>query len=276
MGASRAERLLPAGAADETFPDPPTRRILGMRVDATSYDDAAGRILRWGKARQSRYVCVATVNNVMEAYDDAAYREVMNDADLVTSDGMPLVWGLRALGVRSASRVYGPDLTPVVCERAARDGVPVGFYGGRPDVVETMTAVLRERYPALRIAYSWSPPFRALDAAEDDAAVGAINDSGAAIVFVGLGSPKQDRWMAAHRGRVKAVMIGVGAAFDFIAGVKRQAPRAVQAMGLEWLFRLVTEPRRLWRRYIRQNPRFVWLFVRELARSRFTRKEAVE
>ncbi len=248
-------------------PEAPSRLILGMRVDATSYDHAADRIARWAAGGESRYVCVATVHTVMEAHDDAAFRGIVNDADLVTPDGMPLVWGLRLLGVAGATRVYGPDLTPVVCARASDEGIPVGLYGGTPDVLETLRANLRRRSPGLAIAYAWSPPYRPLGADEDASVVRAINASGARILFVGLGCPKQERWMARHRGEVNAVMVGVGAAFDFLAGKKRQAPRMVQTLGMEWGFRLLCEPRRLWRRYLYHNPRFLALVAREAVRG---------
>jgi N-acetylglucosaminyldiphosphoundecaprenol N-acetyl-beta-D-mannosaminyltransferase len=246
----------------------PTRRILGTRVDATSYQHAAAEILRWASLGESRYACVATVNNVIEAYDDPAYHEVMDRADLVTPDGVPLVWALRLLGVGEATRVYGPDLTPMLCERAAALGVPVGFYESAPEVLEDLTANLVRRYPALRVVYSHSPPFRPLTQDEEGRVVECINRSGAQVLFVGLGTPKQEQWMAAHKGTVGAVMLGVGAAFDFLAGRKRQAPKLLRRLGLEWLFRLLSEPRRLWRRYLYRNPRFVALFVLQLTGRR--------
>jgi N-acetylglucosaminyldiphosphoundecaprenol N-acetyl-beta-D-mannosaminyltransferase len=235
-----------------------------MRVDATSYDDATRRVLEWARSGESRYVCLATVNNVMEAVDSAEYRRVMNSADLVTPDGMPLVWGLRLQGAPSAGRVYGPDLTPAVLAAAECERIPVGFYGGTPEVLGKLLAAVRRRFPALDVAYAWPPPFRPLTPAEDERVTREINASGARIVFVGISSPKQDRWMAAHRGRIGAVMLGVGAAFDFLAGAKPQAPRWMQSSGLEWLFRLATEPRRLWRRYLKQNPRFLACFSLQL------------
>jgi N-acetylglucosaminyldiphosphoundecaprenol N-acetyl-beta-D-mannosaminyltransferase len=244
------------------------RRILGTRVDATSYRHAADAVLGWAEGGESRYVCVATVNNLIEAHDDPAYRQVMEDADLVTPDGMPLVWALRLLGVDGASRVYGPDLTPVLCERAAAGGVSVGFYGSTPEVLGDLTANLARRYPRLRVVYAASPPLRPLTAAEDAEMVARVTASGARLLFVGLGAPKQERWMADHQGRVEAVMVGVGAAFDFLAGRKRQAPATLQRLGLEWLFRLASEPRRLWRRYLYRNPRFVALFGAQLVRRR--------
>jgi len=250
---------------------PASRRILGMRVDATSYDDASSRVMTWAGAQdRRRYVCVTTVHTVMEAHDDASLQQIVNNADLVTPDGMPLVWGLRMLGVRDAARVYGPELTPRVLAAAARAGVPVGFYGGAPDVLDKLTAVAREQFPGLRIVYAWSPPFRPMRPEEDAEIVEEINRSGARILFIGLGCPKQDRWMAAHRSRVNAVMLGIGAAFDFLAGNKSQAPRWMQDRGLEWIFRLASEPRRLWWRYLWHNPRFVVLFTAQLLRQRWT------
>jgi N-acetylglucosaminyldiphosphoundecaprenol N-acetyl-beta-D-mannosaminyltransferase len=238
------------------------RRILGMRVDASTYARAVQAILEMAESGGGA-TCVATVHMVMEAHDDPAFQRIVNAADLVTSDGMPLVWCLRARGLREAERVYGPDLMPAVCAAAAARGVPVGLYGGSPDVIAQLPQRLAERFPGLRIAFASSPPYRALTPIEDAAVVEAIRESGARILFVGLGCPKQERWMAAHREQLECAMVGVGAAFDFLAGAKRQAPRWVQRAGLEWLFRLASEPRRLWRRYAIHNPRFVWLALRE-------------
>jgi N-acetylglucosaminyldiphosphoundecaprenol N-acetyl-beta-D-mannosaminyltransferase len=238
-----------------------SRFILGARVDATSYSDATTRVLAWASAGESRYVCVSNVHVTMEAYDSAEFRAVVNGADLVTPDGVPLVWALRWLGLRDATRVYGPTLTLHVLERAAAAGIHVGFYGATPEVLTQMVEACRQKFAGLNVAYAHSPPFRQHTPEEDAAQVREINDSGARLLFVGLGCPKQERWMAAHKAQVNAVMLGVGAAFDFIAGVKPQAPRWMQHAGLEWLFRLATEPRRLWRRYLYHNPRFVLLFA---------------
>ncbi len=243
---------------------PPRGYVLGMRVDATSLEDATRRVLVWSKTGESRYVCVANVHMVMEAYDAPDFRRIVNAADLVTPDGMPLVWMLWRLGFPKQERVAGPDLTLKVCEAAAREGVPVGFYGGSPEVLQSLVTNLKRKYPALKITYAHSPPFRPLSPEEDARVVEEINSSGTRILFVGLGCPKQERWMAAHKGRVQAVMLGVGAAFDFHAGRFPQAPAWMQRAGLEWLFRLITEPRRLWRRYARHNPRFVILALMQL------------
>ena len=238
--------------------------ILRIKVSVTSYADACERTRAWAEAGESRYVCVATVNNVMESYDSAEYRGVMNGADLVTPDGMPLVWGLRLLGHKDATRVYGPDLTPLVLQMAEAEGLAVGFYGGAEQTLARLQEYAARSFPRLRVAYAYSPPFRALTEEEDARVTGEINASGARILFIGLNSPKQDYWMAAHRGRVMAVMLGVGAAFDFLAGTKAQAPRWMMRIGMEWLFRLATEPRRLWKRYLKHNPRFVALFALQL------------
>ncbi|MCS6952659.1 MAG: WecB/TagA/CpsF family glycosyltransferase [Bryobacterales bacterium] len=239
--------------------------ILGMRVDATDYVRATRQIVAWARRGESRYVCCASVNNVMEAYDSAEFRRVMNGADLVTSDGMPLVWGLRRLGLPEATRVYGPRLTEHVLAAAAAEGLPVGFYGCTAEVLAQLRAAVQRRWPQLAIRYAFAPPFRPLRPEEDATVTAAIRTSGVRILFVGLSTPKQEYWMAAHRGRIPAVMLGVGAAFDFLAGTKPQAPAWMQGAGLEWLFRLATEPRRLWRRYLKHNPRFLVFFSFQLA-----------
>jgi N-acetylglucosaminyldiphosphoundecaprenol N-acetyl-beta-D-mannosaminyltransferase len=246
--------------------------IIGMKVSRTSYRQAADAIRDWAQGGDSKYVCVASVNNVMEAYDSAVFQSVMNGAALVTPDGMPVVWGLRLLGQRNASRVYGPDLTPVLLDMAQGSGLPVGFYGGSEAVLKRLTEVVRERFPRLNVAYWFSPPFRPLTPQEDAQVTAAINASGARVLFVGLNTPKQDYWMAAHQGRVRAVMVGVGAAFDFLAGSKPQAPRWMMPLGLEWLFRLATEPRRLWKRYLKHNPRFVVLLAVQLVGQMLARQ----
>lgn len=249
-----------------------SRSVLGMRVDATSYEDATQRIITWAKAGGSRTVAVAAVNNVMMAYDDRQFMTIMNDADLVTADGMPLVWGLRMLGVPSASRVYGPELTPAILRRAADDGIPVALVGGTTSVLDALMRRFAEEYHGLQVVSRLSPPFRPMTPEEDQQLIREIQASGAKIVFVGLGCPKQEAWMAQHRGQVSGVMVGVGAAFDFLAGVKPQAPPFMRRAGLEWIFRLATEPRRLWRRYLQQNPRFVALFARQVIAERMARR----
>ena len=240
-----------------------SRYILEMRVDATSYSDTVNRVLAWARDGDSRYVCCSNVHSVMESFDSPEFRLCINNADLVTADGVPLVWALRRLGIASASRVYGPDLMPAVLRAADREGLRVGFYGGNIETLNLLTDLTNRQYPGL-VGYSFSPPFRKLTPEEDQMVVDRINASGVQILFVGLGCPKQEQWMAAHKNRIQAVMLGVGAAFDFLAGAKAQAPSWIQQAGLEWLFRLLVEPKRLWRRYLKHNPRFVALFAAQL------------
>ena len=245
-----------------------SRSVLGARVDATSYEDASQRVVRWASEERSAYVCVAATHLIMEAHDSAALRQAVNGADLVTPDGRPLVWLLKGLGVKGASQVRGTDLMTHVVERAARENVPIGLYGGTHESLEALVRALEARFPGLQVACRISPPFRPLTPEEDAAVTQEIKASGARIVFVGIGCPKQERWMVAHKGRIPAVMVGVGAAFDFHAGSVRQAPRWMQETGLEWAFRLMMDPRRLWKRYAKQNPRFAWLSLLQLLGAR--------
>lgn len=245
---------------------PPT--ILGTTVHPTTYHDATALILYWVARAESRSVCLANAHMVMEAYDDPAYQAAVNDADLVAPDGMPLVWILKLLGHGLQDRVYGPTLTLQVLEAAAMRDVPVGFYGASSDVLTAMITKFRRRLPGLDIVYACSPPFRDQTRDEDEADVRDIKASGARILFVGLGCPKQERWIHQHKGRVRAVMLGVGAAFDFHAGAIPQAPSWMQDRGLEWLFRFCIEPRRLWKRYLRHNPRFALFSTLQLLRLR--------
>jgi N-acetylglucosaminyldiphosphoundecaprenol N-acetyl-beta-D-mannosaminyltransferase len=240
------------------------RHIIGMRVDATSYEDATERIVTWAKTKIGKRVCAANVHMAMETYDNPKFAEVVNHADLVTPDGMPLVWGLRTLGIERATRVCGPHLTLTVCEAAARMSIPIALYGGTPESLIDFTNFLVAKYPEIEIVCQISPPFRALTLAEDTAFTQQIVASGAQILFVGIGCPRQEIWMAEHQERIPAVMLGVGAAFNFHSGRVKQAPQWMQQIGLEWLFRLIMEPRRLWKRYFKQNPRFIYLFLKQL------------
>jgi N-acetylglucosaminyldiphosphoundecaprenol N-acetyl-beta-D-mannosaminyltransferase len=219
-------------------------------------------------ADERTYVTAAAVNLVMSAQEDAATREAVLGATLAVPDGQPLVWALRALGHADATRIYGPDLMAAFCARAAVSGTPMYLYGGRtPEALELLEARLRERFPGLVIAGGFSPPFRELDAVEHERALAAIDASGARVVWVGTGQPKQELWMLRARPHLQAPMlVGVGAAFDFHAGLVSQAPRWMQRSGLEWSYRLSREPRRLWRRYARYNPRFIAGFARQYAR----------
>jgi len=216
------------------------------------------------------YVTAAAVNLVMSARERPEVMDAVLGATLAVPDGQPLVWALRALGQRGATRVYGPDLMALFCERAAASGLPMYLYGGRtPEALELLGTRLRQRFPGLVIAGGHSPPFRALTAAEQQSVVADIESSGARVVWVGIGQPKQELWMRAMRPRLSApLLVGVGAAFDFHAGLVPQAPAWMQRNGLEWAYRLRREPRRLWRRYARYNPRFLAQYSRQYARHR--------
>ncbi|NVB80905.1 MAG: WecB/TagA/CpsF family glycosyltransferase [Kofleriaceae bacterium] len=248
--------------------------VLGQRVDVTSYDDAVDRIIGWSRNGERRYVCVSNVHMVMEGHDDVRFRELVNGADLITPDGMPLVWAMRIAGSKDATRVRGFRLMPLLLAAAEREHISVGFFGSKEDVLTDLVNASKAKYPTLDVAYHLSPPFRPLTKEEDDALVDSMNASGARLIFVGLGCPKQETWMAEHSHRVRAVLVGTGGAFDFLAGDFKEAPVWMQNTGLEWVFRFAAEPRRLWRRYLRHNPRFVALLARQQLR-RLVRGERV-
>jgi N-acetylglucosaminyldiphosphoundecaprenol N-acetyl-beta-D-mannosaminyltransferase len=238
--------------------------VLGVRVSAVNMAQALDRIETWIRSRDRHYVCVTGVHGVMESTRDAALRRIHNEAGMVTPDGMPLVWLARHAGHPHVERVYGPDLMLECCRESRARGFRHYFYGGGEGVADRLAARLEARFPGLRVVGTCTPPFRNLTTNEDAETVARINAAGPDIIWVGLSTPKQERWMHAHVGRLHApVLIGVGAAFDFHAGLKRQAPRWMQRSGLEWSFRLLSEPRRLWRRYLRNNPAFVWAVLRQ-------------
>jgi N-acetylglucosaminyldiphosphoundecaprenol N-acetyl-beta-D-mannosaminyltransferase len=236
--------------------------ILGVGISAINMDIALETIEDWIARHDSHYVCVTPVHSVMEYRKDPNLRRICSASGLTTPDGMPLVWLCRLKGHRHVSRVYGPDLMLALCKRSVTRGYKHFFYGGAKGVPEQLAANLQHRFPGLTVVGTHSPPFRPLTPEEDDQAVQMINEVSPDVVWIGLGSPKQEQWMATHIDRIKSpVLIGVGAAFDFLTGRKRQAPRWMQRSGLEWLFRLLTEPRRLWRRYLVNNPLFVLLVL---------------
>jgi N-acetylglucosaminyldiphosphoundecaprenol N-acetyl-beta-D-mannosaminyltransferase len=279
MPTSSFEAIAPpaSGAPPKTLPPVPQARVLGVPLALTDYEQT----LDWIDAAVSlgarEYLCVAAVHTVMESRDDDALRDAVSDAAFTVPDGQPLVWALRALGHEIDARVYGPELMDRACARAARTGQRHYLYGGRDErALAQLAANLLDRHPSLQLAGGWSPPHRELDEAELDEVAARINAARPDVVWVGLGVPKQEKWMAAMRERLDApVLAGVGAAFDFHAGLIPQAPAWMQRRGLEWLFRLAQEPRRLWRRYARHNPRFVAGFVRQWASHRRGRGRGV-
>jgi N-acetylglucosaminyldiphosphoundecaprenol N-acetyl-beta-D-mannosaminyltransferase len=231
--------------------------ILGCFIDASLWQEAVDTLLHWAKDRQSRYVCICNVHVAVTANHAPEFRRIVNEADMATPDGMPLVWVLRRMGFQWQERINGPDLMWRLCGQAAEKGLSIFLYGSTPGTLERLTDNLKTAFPQLAIAGVCSPPFRLLSEEEDQEITDCINGSVAHIVFVGLGCPKQELWMAAHRGKIQGVMIGVGAAFDYHAGTVRRAPLWMQRLGLEWLFRLMSEPRRLWKRYLVTNSLFV-------------------
>jgi N-acetylglucosaminyldiphosphoundecaprenol N-acetyl-beta-D-mannosaminyltransferase len=237
--------------------------ILGVKAEASSYSEVVERCTAWAATGESRAVLFIGMHSVMEAYDRPAFRTDLNAGDICNPDGMPIVWLLRMQGHRDASRVYGPDATLALMGAAQELGIPVGFYGGNESTLVRLVAEVKLKFPNVQIVYQESPPFRNLSEEEDEVVVRQMTESGARLLFVGLGCPKQETWVVVHRGRVPAVMLAVGAAFDFIAKTKPQAPRWMMRIGLEWAFRLVTEPRRLAGRYLKNIPRFVYLLVRQ-------------
>jgi N-acetylglucosaminyldiphosphoundecaprenol N-acetyl-beta-D-mannosaminyltransferase len=243
--------------------------VLGVGISAVSLAGAASEIERWLDEGERHYVCVTNVHTVMECQRDPELMRIHNDSGMTTPDGMPIVWCGKWAGANDITRVYGPDLMLELCARLAGGGHSMYLYGTSARTLELLETRLRSDFPGLVIAGRYAPPFRALTAAEDAEVVALMNASGADVVWVGLGAPKQERWMAEHMDRLTAtVLIGVGAAFDFHAGTVRQAPLWMQRHGLEWSFRLVREPRRLWKRYLRTNPAFVFAILRHHPRMR--------
>lgn len=259
---------MPSTPLSSTSPAfPPTRQtlpVLGSPIDVIDIDSAVRRIGDWATRRESRVVSICNAHSVVTATQDAEFAACLANSDMATADGAPVAWVLRRQGASQQRRVSGPDLMIAYCERAAAIGEPVYLFGSTEATLAALQRNLATRMPGLRIAGAESPPFRPATAEEDAATVARINASGAGTVWVSLGCPKQELWMARHRPQVQAVMIGVGAAFDFHAGTVARAPLWMREAGLEWLHRLYSEPRRLWRRYLTTNSRFVWGAARQL------------
>lgn len=248
--------------------------ILGVGISQTSYAEVAELCAQWrldrtaAATRSAHYICVTSVHGIIMARDDGEVAGILNQADIATPDGMPIVWALRSLGCRNQQRVYGPTLMLEICRRAADTGLRIFLYGGREDVLPKLIGRLRMKFPGLLIVGSYSPPFRSLTEDEETAVRQRIVESDADLVFVGISTPKQEKWMHAHRDAFPGItMVGVGAAFDFHAGRVRQAPDWMQSSGLEWLFRLLMEPSRLWQRYLLVTPRFLPLWAMQKLRS---------
>ena len=250
-------------------PAPRSHSMLGMRLDYLEVEPFVRAFVARSQAGDSAYACVPDVHQCMLCYDDPAHMAIVNGADFVMSDST-IMQTARALrhGVPRLGTELGTRLMLAICEAAAARGIGVALVGGRDDAaLGSIVANLRELYPHLDIAYAWSPPFRPITAEDEAAMLDSIAASGARITFFGIGCPKQEQWMARYKGDIAGSMIGVGAAFDAIGGTVAPAPRFVHRMGLEWLYRLSREPRRLAKRYLHSAPRFVWLLARDRLRG---------
>ncbi len=241
-----------------------TLNILGVKITATNLEQACQCFERWIDERFKTYVCVAPVSTIVDCQSDLEYRKIVNSAGMVTPDGMPLVWLGRWKGHKNTDRTYGPDLLLAFCELSEAQGYKHYFYGGSVETNQLLVEKLLQKFSNLKIVGNFAPPLRQIKERESQDILEAINQAAPDVLWVGLGSPKQDYWMRDHREALNVpVMIGVGAAFDFVAGTKLHAPRWIQRSGLEWFFRLCCEPRRLWRRYLIGNATFIVLLIKE-------------
>lgn len=241
-------------------------QLIKLNLSTGSFQDFVNNIVALGQRRASSYVCVANVHMCVETYQDATFAQVVNQADIVTPDGVPLIKGLQLLYGIHQERVAGPDLMPALLAELEKQGLKVYFYGSTNDVLEKLKDFCWANYPKLLIAGMHSPPFRVLTEAETQIKIQDINDSGANIVLVALGCPKQERWMATMKGKINAVMVGVGGAFPMLVGVQKRAPLWMQRNSLEWFYRLAQEPRRLFKRYFITNSLFILLIIKEKAK----------
>jgi N-acetylglucosaminyldiphosphoundecaprenol N-acetyl-beta-D-mannosaminyltransferase len=242
----------------------PSRSVIGFPVVALPFNEQIASLLQWAKVGASKVVCVANVHMLIEGYRNPAFATLLKTADMLTPDGMPLVWMLKLAGISHQDRVAGLDILAAVCQAAPAQGVSVFFLGSQQEILNRMRGRLKEEFPNLEIAGMEPMPFRPMTTAEDEALVRRLNASGAGVIFVSLGCPKQELWMMQHKNKVHAVMIGLGGAFPVYAGLHKRAPSVIRSAGLEWLYRLGQEPGRLWRRYLNTIPLFMWLALKQL------------
>ncbi|MGD1858555.1 MAG: WecB/TagA/CpsF family glycosyltransferase [Leptolyngbyaceae cyanobacterium] len=250
----------------------PTVNVTGTKITALPFKEQISTIIRWTNKRSSRIICVANVHMLMDSRKNKNLQRALENADLITPDGMPIVWVMRSLGIRNQDRVAGLDIFLAVCHQAIRNNVSIYLLGSTQDVLSKMKVRLKHEFPSLKLAGMESPPFRPLTKVEDIELIERINRSGAGITFISLGCPKQECWMHEHLGKINSVMIGVGAVFPVYAGEKRYAPKWIRESGLEWLYRLLQEPRRLFRRYLRTIPPFIWLALQQVGTQKKQRQ----
>ncbi|GAB4338314.1 MAG: WecB/TagA/CpsF family glycosyltransferase [Leptolyngbyaceae cyanobacterium] len=242
----------------------PCHSVIGFPVHALKFEAQVALMLQWAKERLSKVVCIANVHMLVEAHKNPAFASVLREADLVTPDGMPLVWMLRRLGVPDQDRVAGLDVLLALCKLAPQQNTSVFFLGSEKSVLERIRSKLEHEFPMLQIAGMEPLPFRSITEQEDEQIINQVNESGAGLVLVCLGCPKQEFWMSKHKHRIHAVMVGLGGAFPVYAGIHKRAPSLIRSIGFEWLYRLVQEPRRLWGRYSTTIPPFIWLSLKQL------------
>lgn len=249
------------------------KKVVSLNISTGTYAQFVERILQLGKAKTSSYVCVANVHMTIEAHWDKNFAQVVNGADLVTPDGMPLAKAIKSLYGLQQDRVAGMDLLPDLLTEAQKKGLGVFFYGGTDEMLEQTKNYVGKNYPNLTHAAYYSPPFRPLTTEEEIDIIRRINDSGAHFVFVALGCPKQEKWMANMKGKINACMLGIGGALPVMIGMQKRAPQWMQKMSLEWLYRLAQEPRRLFKRYFITNTLFIFLFMKQKIMFLFIRRK---
>lgn len=247
----------------------PCQCVIGSPVTALPFNDQLALMLKWSKDNLSKVVCIANVHMLIEAYRNADFASILMNADLVSPDGMPLVWMLKLMGVSNQDRVAGLDVLLALCKLASSENISVFFLGSQAAILDRMEIRLKSEFPDLKIAGMEPLPFRPLTKDEDESITRKLNESGASVVFVSLGCPTQELWIAAHKGKVQAVMIGLGGAFPVYAGIHKRAPKFIRLIGFEWLYRLAQEPRRLWGRYSSTIPLFIWLACKQLIATHF-------
>jgi N-acetylglucosaminyldiphosphoundecaprenol N-acetyl-beta-D-mannosaminyltransferase len=252
----------------------PSQNLIVTPVSILSFDEQINLIIDWANKSLSKMVCVSNVHMLVEAWQNSNFADVLKDSDLVTPDGMPLVWMMKILGHKQAQRVAGMDIFQEVCKQAQAKQISIFLLGSETHVLDKISQRLQTEFPDLEIAGTESPPFRPLSSTADMDMVQAVNTSGAKILFVALGCPKQELWMAQHRDKIQAVMIGVGGVFPVYAGVLKETPKFMQVSGLEWVFRLSQEPRRLWKRYATTIPIFIWLMIKQVIYSSINQQKS--
>ncbi len=248
------------------------KQLKNFSLSTGTYSQFTDKVIEWAAARKPAMICVANVHMFVEAQNDAFFLDIVNNADMVTPDGKPLCWALKWLYGTTQERVAGMDLLPDLLGRMGKDALSVYFYGGSPQMLDRTKAYLEENYPLVKLVGMYSPPFRPLTVAENNQVIEHINIARPNVVFVILGCPKQEKWMAAVKGRINALAIGVGGALPVMTGMQKRAPLWMQHAGLEWFYRLMQEPRRLFKRYAQTNSHFIWVIMKEFFRIKILKK----